>query len=680
MANWWEQDAVVRPAASSASGQSGNFWERDSVVQPKQQFGYEPDSAAGGLRTAVGGFIEGIPVIGPSIRRGAEKVTAGILSATGQGTYDEALQRVRALGAAEKEANPWVDTGAQVAGGIAGVAPAVAAAPAAFGVTGSSVATRALAGGASGLTLGAADGAARDGASGAAAGAGFGLALGGAGPIAGNLIGRGVGAVQTARSNRAAAKAAGTTREAVDVVTRGLAADNASNGVSASIANAGPRAMLADSGPATRSILDTAIARSGPGARDAAERINTRASGATDDVNAALDAALGPAEGNFSAVKALRESTQPARQAAYDAAYGAPIDYSAPQARMLEAALKRVPNAVLQRANNLMRVEGAESRQILANGADDGTVTFTQMPDVRQIDYITRALNDVSKAGDGAGALGGNTAEGRAYGGLSKTIRNMTRNLVPEYGVALDTAAEPIAARQAREFGSTLLRPQMARDEAEAFVSGLSAAELKSVQGGVRAQIAETLANVRRTISDPSVDARQGIAAIRELSSDAAREKLAMIVGPDEAGKMLQALDRAAQSYDLRASVATNSRTYGRQAAERAVEEATAPGVIDSAASGSPILSAQTFLQGVFGTSPANRLARQDETWGSLADLLTMPINDAQNMRLSALAQAAAGRPAIEAQANRIGTGISRGSAHLSGLGGRLPEALERRR
>ncbi|WP_416356341.1 hypothetical protein ACLNGM_20260 [Aureimonas phyllosphaerae] len=642
--------------------------------------GYNPDGALGGLRTAAGGFIEGVPIIGPYLRDGAERAGAGITAAITDKTYDEALAEARALSAAEKQANPWVDTGAQIAGGIAGTAPLVAAAPAAFGMGSASVPVRAVAGGVSGGALGGIDGSVRGGVEAAAFGGGAGLFLGAAGPLVGNALRNGVSTVRTARANGAAARAVGTTREAVDVVSRGLAADGAQEGINDAITAAGPRAMLADAGPATRSILDTAIARAGPGTGDAAERINQRAAGAAKDVNEALDAGLGPSQGNFSAIRDIRDASQPARAATYDAAYATPIDYSAPQARGLETLLRRVPASVVQKANNLMRIEGVESQQILANIADDGTMTFTRMPDVRQIDYITRALNDVSRAGDGAGALGGNTAEGRAYGNLSRSIRTTTRSLVPEYGVALDTAAEPIAARQAREFGATLLRPSTARDEAEAFVSGLSDAELRNVRAGVRQQIGEVLANVKRTVTDENVDARQGILAIKELSSDAAREKLRMIVGADEAERMLSALDRAAQSFDLRGSVATNSRTYGRQAAERAVQQSNAPGVIDNAVGLSPVRSAQTFMQGVFGVSPADRLAREDRTWSALSDLLTMPLGDAQSARLSALANAARQIPRIEGQANRIGVQSSRGLAALAPQGGRLQELSERKR
>ena len=645
-----------------------------------EQFGYDPDSAVGGIRTAAGGFLEGVPIIGPALREGGNYIAAGVRSAATDETFGQVLDRLHSLDEAEKAANPWVDTGAQIAGGIAGSAPAVAAAPALFGGGTAAPVTRAVVSSITGAGIGAADGGVRGGAEGAVAGGVIGGALGAAGPVVGHAIGNGIEAVRTARSNGVAARAAGTTPEAVDVVRRSLAADGTANGIGPSIAEAGPRAMLADAGPATRSVLDTAIARAGPGAGDAADRIGARAAGATDDVNAALDQAFGAPQGVQSSITDIRNATQPARSQAYNAAYGTPIDYAAPQARGLEELLQRVPQSAVAKANNLMRLEGAESQQILANIADDGTVTFTRMPDVRQIDYITRALNDVSRAGDGAGALGGNTAEGRAYGNLSRQIRGATRSLVPEYGVALDTAAEPIARAQALEFGQTMLRSTTPRDEVEAFVTGLSDAELRSVRGGVRASIADALANVKRTVTDANVDARQGIQAIKDLSSDAAREKIAMILPNGEADAVFRRLDEAARSFDLRASVATNSRTFGRQAAERAVEQATAPNIIESAAGVRPVAALQGFAQGMFGTSPADQLLRQDRTWATLADLLTQPASAGQGTLLSALQEAAAQQPAIARQSQQLRDRTGMGLSVLGLQGGKLPEVSGQRR
>lgn len=657
MANWWDDSPLVE----QSKPQQDEWWKDAPVVGPgdqpppsipptggaRPQFNYDPDGALGGLRTAAGGFLEGVPVVGPYLRGAAEHVTAAGASLVNGQPYDEALARVRSLGQAEKEANPYVDTGAQIAGNIAGTAPLIAAAPAAFGVTGASVPSRMVAGGISGGALGAADGSVRDGEMGAITGGGIGLTLGAAGPLAGNLFGRGVEAFQTARANQTAARAAGTSRDAVDVVSRGLAADNATGGAD-NILRAGQLGMLADAGPASQSMLDTAIQRAGPGAGRATQRIEQRATTSTNDVNDALTRALGEPQAVSASERNLRTSTAAARRQAYDAAYATPIDYSNPVAREIEEIVaNRVPGSAIRAANELMRAEGVTSRQILADIADDGTVTFRQLPDVRQLDYITRGLNEVADQANGQGALGGTTAIGRAYGDLSRELRGRVRELVPEYGQALDTAAEPIAARNALRFGQDMLRPSTTRDDVAQFVEGLSDAELRSLRSGVRAQIDETLANVRRSVTDPNVDARQGVQALRDLSSDAARQKIAMLLPEVQANGLFNEIDRAAQSFALRGAVTSNSRTYGRQAATRAVDARTAPGIIENAAELRPQGTLQAISRALLGTGPETQLSRQDGLWAEVANLLTQPANVSQGQLRQALEGAAQARPRI---------------------------------
>ena len=101
-----------------------------------------------------------------------------------------------------------------------------------------------------------------------------------------------------------------------------------------------------------------------------------------------------------------------------------------------------------------MRTEGAKSKQIKATILKDGTVKFDVLPDVRQVDYITRGLNQVADIQAGKGALGGTTQLGRSYGNLSRELRGLTKELVPEYATALKLAADPIQARKALQTGT----------------------------------------------------------------------------------------------------------------------------------------------------------------------------------------------------------------------------------
>lgn len=603
------------------------------------------------------------PVVDPLLPNSFQKLPGK----TWGDRYQQALDIQQGKDQAFHEQHPYVDTATQLAGGVAATIPAVVAAPGLFGAGTASLPTRVAIGGATGGAIGGTDAAIRsegDPVS-TAVGTGVGTVLGAAGPAVGEVAGNIYRNITGRAATNAAAEQAGVSRPAVDVVARSLGADNALADTSANIAAAGPRAMLADAGPSTLSTLDTAIQRGGPGAGQAAQRVGNRAAGAAQDVNQALDTAFGPSEGMVAPLEALRTSTQPARAAAYDAAYATPIDYASSTGQALQNVVEnRVPASVINRANNLMRVNGEQSQQILANIADDGTVTFQRLPDVRQLDYITRALNDVSRAGDGNGALGGNTAEGRAYGNLARTIRDMTSSLVPEYRTALNTAAEPIAQREATLFGQRLLSPTVSRDEAQAFVAGMSDAELRSLRGGVRSKIAETLANVKRAASDPNVDARQGVQAIRDLSSDAAREKLATILGQDEADSFFRAVDQAARSFDLRAGVAANSRTYARQAATRAVDEATAPGPIETLATGRPVEAGRTMLQRLLGVGPEAQLGRQDAAWADIANLLTQPVDGANSSFFQAIQGAANRLPVID----RTASAITRNTASVGGV------------
>lgn len=147
----------------------------------------------------LGNMIGGVPIIGPPIRRGAENVAAFIRAGMSGKPMQEELDFIRQRHAEVDEAHPGMATVGQIAGGIAGTIPMVAAAPAAFGVApGMGLLSRMALGGVSGAAIGAADAVTRGTDPGEAAmlGGGLGLAF----PAAGRAIG---GAVRRSRARRA---------------------------------------------------------------------------------------------------------------------------------------------------------------------------------------------------------------------------------------------------------------------------------------------------------------------------------------------------------------------------------------------------------------------------------------------------------------------------------------------
>lgn len=458
---------------------------------------------------------------------------------------------------------------------------------------------------------------------------------------------------------KAAAPKTGFTRPTTEAVVRGLIADGAlgPEGIDRLLA-AGDNSMLADAGPATRAILDTVIQRSGPGAAAARSAVEGRAAQAGPTVERALDEAFGPAQGMQTAETGIRQGSASARDATYKAAYAKPIDYSSQAGMAIEGLTKRVPKGVVDLANRMMQLEGEQSAQILAKVADDGTVTFLRQPDVRQLDYITRALNMAAKSGEGQGALGGQTDIGRLFGNLARDIRDQVRTAVPEYDTALRTAADPIRRREALRFGEGLLDPKLARDEVRDTIEAMTGPELAAVRQGLRANVDEVLANVKTVISDPNIDARQARKALQDLSSPAAREKIRMILDNEgQANRLFAELYKATKALELKADTATNSKTFGRLATEESVNAQIKGGAVNSALRGEPINAAKAFIQSVTGRTAAGEQAMADATYEEIANMLTGP-QGADAMDLLRLLSQVNQRTVVNPQSPALPSGI----------------------
>lgn len=459
----------------------------------------------------------------------------------------------------------------------------------------------------------------------------------------------------------------GVKRPAGDAVMRAMNADDAFGGSgAANIAAAGPQGMLADAGPSARGALDTAAQSAGPAARVARQAVDDRGVVAANELRASLDNVLGAPQGVEATTSAIRQGSASARDAAYTAAYAAPIDYSAPLARNIESALTRVPGKAIAKANELMQLEGAQSQQIMATIGNDGSVVFQRMPDVRQLDYITRGLRHLAESGEDAGKLGGRTDFSNAYTRLAQNIRGTLRQLVPEYGAALDTAADPISRVQATRLGAEMLKPGMGRDEVAMAVNGMTVPEREAVKQGMRSYIDDLMANLRAAASDPNQDAREGVAALSRLNSRAVREKLATVLDTNEAFALAKTIGEATKAVELRAGMARNSATYGRMAVAEANKELQQPGPVGSLMEGKPLQASQRALQFLFGRTPQDKVAATDEMNRQIAEILTGNRGPAALSDLIALRSAYQTGLQNQAAAQAIGSNLGLGI----GLGG----------
>lgn len=608
-----------------------------------------------------------------TVNRGLPFIGEYVDEAIGGLVGGNATEQIRTAQDAFARQNPKEATALQIGGGVLGSVPMAMGAAA-------SVPARAMTLGQK-MVLGAGAGAVAGGVEGAVSGYGAGnngdrarsaLTRGAIGAGLGGVVGGAVPAIASGAAAlfqrfkgsdiRAISESLGISPDAARVVKSAIENDDF-DAARTAIERAGGRAMLADAGPGTQNLLDATVTYGGKAPRIVREAVDDRAAAAGRDMQGALDATLGRPQGQSALAGEIRTNSAPARSAAYDAAYAAPIDYADPKGLALESLLKRAPGAAVKRANELMRLEGVQSAQIMAEIADDGTVTFTRMPDVRQIDYMTRALNDVADAANGQGKLGGTTDLGRAYGNLSKAIRGTLKGLVPEYGQALDVAADAISQRKAVDLGYDLLKAGTRRETVVEGLQGAGKAEIEAAKQGLRSYIDDTLANVKASITSPDLDIGEFRRLAADLRSRAARAKMTTVLGEKEASALYDTLDENLTALELRAAIAGNSKTAMRQGIKGTLDAATAPGAIGTLMQGEPVNATRRVVQFLTGKTPEMAALRQQGILDEIAKALTGIRGQAAKSALETVQNAMRGQPVTEQQARLIGRVLGTGAA-----------------
>jgi len=589
------------------------------------QFAAENPIAAGALQ-----FLKGVPFVGGAVDEalGAMTQTPALtemgISATGI---------ARGAQAETERTAPILSTGLQMAGGVAGTlaTPGLLGAVTARGATpGAQIA--------SGMTRGGIVG----GLEGAATGAGLaeeGQRLQGA--ITGGLTGAAIGTVAGAvppgaeqamvnarnyigrvDDNRLAQEL-GVSRETATVLRSALQAEDF-NAAAAALQRAGPSSMLADASPVLRDFLDVAMQAGGPLAkREARNAIEARATAGSQRFSNFMDTVLGIPRGRETQAAGIRLASAPERARVYDAAYAVPIDYSGEAGRNLQAMLDRVPMSAINKANELMRVEGVRSPQIMASVSEDGAVTFTRLPDVRQFDYIRRALADIVESNEGRGAMGGFTDYGRSVGNLRRDIRDTLGEVVPEYRTALNTAADTIAEVNAADVGYRAFGGTMTREQVRNSLADMTPPERIAAQIGLRNAIDDQLARIGRLASDPNRDAKELQSLTKTMTSRDFQDKLETIVGPGPARDFIRQLDEEIAAVELRAAVNPNSATFRRTDIMQTIRGETQPGIVQSLLRDGPVRGFQNLARALSATTDEAMMARDRGILDEIAGILT---------------------------------------------------------
>lgn len=421
----------------------------------------------------------------------------------------------------------------------------------------------------------------------------------------------------------------------------------------------GDDAMLADAAPHYDDALDAAVQRSGPGGVQATKAIEARASNANQTLTGALDEALGEPEGIIAQLRGSRQKTAGARGDAYDAAYSKAIDYSSDKGQAIEATLSRIPDRVkseaIEKANARMKWDGKQAKQIMADVADDGTVTFQEMPNVIQLDYIKRALGDMGW--DGVNSINGPTGEQLLYREMATGLRDAMKDAVPEYGDALRIAGDAISVRESLMFGLDVLKGKTTREGVKEFLKGKGPAEVAAIKKTLRQTIDDMVANVSRTALDDNTTAREALSTLKSLSSRATREKLEMLLGKKDTARLLTEVSRASRALELRGNVARNSATYRRQAMDGRDADATAPGVAGELSRGNPLEAARRGIQATTGQTPQAQRRAMDARDRAMVGLLVGTRGEDAARLAEGIGRTANMGPRVRAGAGNLGLG-----------------------
>lgn len=591
----------------------------------------------------------------------------------------QAGERVRNAQDAMRVARPGQDAALRLAGGVVGSLPAVALAPAAAAAAPNALAARGV--------LGAVSGAVAAGTEGAVSGAGaneqnrlagmqngamWGVGLGTAFGAAAPFVSAGVGNIARylkGTDTSAISNALSISGDAARAVKAALDGDDLAM-AGRNIARGGPNAILAEAGPSTQALAKGTIASGGKATAIMRRGIDERMARGAADARAAIDDAFKPGTAVI--------PQPPKIGTLYDNAYRKPVDYGSDAGRRIEALISRVPKEEWAKARKLIEMDPDVpeeiKRQFLMTIADDGALTGTTMPSTRvgldpsrvstkpmpsvlELDYVTRSLNDTAKAGDGKGALGGNTNQGRIYGNLAKGIRGSLKEAVPEYRQALDFASTEIGIREARDFGATILRPSVTRAQVLDQLKDAPQAERLAAKGALREAVDDTLANTRRIMSRAGSDAEIGeaIKAVKDLTTRSSQGKLATVLGSADARRLAAELDQAATAFELGAALSRNSDTAVNQAVQRSIERRSFEGLGDKIDLSRPVQTAKAIGKMISGSTPEAEIARRAGLYEEIAKALTSIKGPAAQQALQDVQQAIAGQPLNDAQSRQIG-------------------------
>jgi len=624
----------------------------------------EKDPVRSGFYSAAGN----IPYIG----KGADEFL---------GTYGpDSIEKIRSLQQGVEESFP-IQSGLATAGGIGlGIAgasrfPGVKPGPLGATVaktTGLGTGFGALEGGLSGY-LGGEGGPLSDSRlTGAKQGAGYGAMFGGGlGTVGG--IGQYLYQAGSLRSGvKSLAEDLGVSKTTAAILLQEIKTGKNLDNMISAIRRAGEKGMIADADKAISQLLDVSIQSGGTGSAIGREAVYGRAEQQAESIGRTMDETLGEAPvGLQTATEAAAARTAGERSAKYGEAYGSPIDYADETGMAIEKTLGRINSiepAALQkaiaRANKQMEFNNTPNQQIMADIAEDGTITFKEMPNVQQLDMIKRQLNQMATENTFNGVK---NFEGQMYDALARELRDVTEQAVPAYGSAVRSGAAKIQEQEVLEIGGRLLKEKTPVEEVLVATRNADQTQMNAIKLGLRSEIESVLGSARSSINSGTVE---GVASARKLlnqmSSPNAQKKMQMVLGDDAYRTMMSKLTEVRAALELMGDVAPNSATAVRTRLTGTIDEIISGGPIQSIMRGEPAVTTRQIVQSLTGKTDEALMGKKDDIMAEIASVLTGARGKDAEAALKYIDAAQKGQVLTEAQASFVAN-LARKTASISG-------------
>ena len=393
----------------------------------------------------------------------------------------------------------------------------------------------------------------------------------------------------------------------------------------ARIRSAGDQGMIADAGTAADHLLDAAAATTPAASELTQQVVGERAAAASRSITETMDETLGISPtGNKAAYKKISEETAQGRSDAYTDAYKQPINYASDEGRAIESVLDLIDESemmgAIKKANADMRLDGKKNQQIMATIADDGTISYKEMPNVQQLDYIKRAFGKLGN--DATDITGKVSSDGIRYNTISGRLKQAIGNAVPLYNDAVALGGDKIMQDKALKIGGELLSKKTKRETVE-YLAKASVDERAAARQGVRNQIEDTLAEVKNSLATEDIDIKEAQKLLTDLSSRANLDKLSFIIGPKGVSDMMEKLTMVRRALTLQQAIAKNSATAGRQSLQKIGDAALNAGPKNAAMKGKPLAAVQETIMLALGTDAKSQAARSSAMFGDVIKALT---------------------------------------------------------